>query len=1034
MHTKKGFKNYHLMLWLLLTAVLTAGCVQNQMSVDQAQDVVITMQTKSLAPPPRNSADILSILEHVDTSDRDKFNRIYAVAHMEVPDTTDPRKLASFHLKRGDAIRSLGNYRQAHEEYQKSLEYHENPAALLMLSVTEFLTGKNRKAIELAEKCLELPDTHRGQSLVLHYLLTLYYAHMGDLQGLEEATQQGLIFMRGFEQDPWMQMNKGRMLGAYYMAKGQYQEEEKHRRNAVAYLARNKDRFPLVYLHNKGGLDKSIARQGRLLEAEISARETLRESISMTGKLSGGTSDLLMNLGQILAMSGRSEDARKLMTVGLRNLGEEIEMKDSWWYGEARLKLVGLLATMGDYREAVAEIDRLQRDMGADNEEFNLLIANNLDALLALLMSGRTEMALPEIERSYATYVRHIGNGHINTAELLSLRATARYQMGDNEQALKDFRMAVPILLRELGQIQDFQRKQRLTIMLENYINLLNELRNDGLHLVDDRPSEELILALSEQITISSVNDALGARGARKAVTDSTLKELIRQEQDAATRIEALNDLLAAVVSSPPEQRAEGAISSLQQDIRELYDARGSIQAEITEKFARYDEFVRPQVPDIPTMKSTLHDGEALVVIHSFADTTFVWAISPNTGFHYHAAPVSRATIGQAVQTIRATVDPDPRTIGDIPPFAFTESHWLYETLLKPVEQGWREARDIIVVAPGDLGQIPFTLLVQEPFTAEAREDLLFDSYTHAPWLVKNHGVTRLPSTSSLISLRQNGKSGTDRLNFAGFGDPVFRPGQYGSSTAATRAAAGLVVSRGLPIQTRGIRVSESGSLDDTSISTVQLSDLTPLPDTKDEILSIAAALDGDPERDVFLGERASEAMVSSSLLGNRKVIAFATHGLVPGDIDGLTEPALAFSSPAVTGRDEDGLLTMSEIMRLRLDADWVVLSACNTGAADGKGVEAASGLGRAFFYAGSKALLLTMWPVESTSAKQLTTAIFRFQQEDSSLSRSAGVRKAILDLIENGEMEDPRTGQKVASYAHPLFWAPFIVVGDGSG
>jgi CHAT domain-containing protein len=172
--------------------------------------------------------------------------------------------------------------------------------------------------------------------------------------------------------------------------------------------------------------------------------------------------------------------------------------------------------------------------------------------------------------------------------------------------------------------------------------------------------------------------------------------------------------------------------------------------------------------------------------------------------------------------------------------------------------------------------------------------------------------------------------------------------------------------------------------------------------------------------------------MVSSSLLGNRKVIAFATHGLLAGDIDGLDEPALALSSPAVTGVDEDGLLKMSEIMQLQLDADWVVLSACNTGAADGKGVEAASGLGRAFFYAGSKTLLLTVWPVESTSAMLLTTAIFKFQQEEPSLSRSGGVQKAILDLIENGYMEDPRTGQKVAGYAHPLFWAPFIVVGDG--
>jgi len=105
--------------------------------------------------------------------------------------------------------------------------------------------------------------------------------------------------------------------------------------------------------------------------------------------------------------------------------------------------------------------------------------------------------------------------------------------------------------------------------------------------------------------------------------------------------------------------------------------------------------------------------------------------------------------------------------------------------------------------------------------------------------------------------------------------------------------------------------------------------------------------------------------------LTDRKIIAFATHALVPGDLDGLDEPALALSSPEVTGDKEDGLLTMGEIMKLKLNADWVILSACNSGASNGAGQEAVSGLGRAFFYAGTRSLLVTLWPVETTSAKK---------------------------------------------------------------
>ena len=76
----------------------------------------------------------------------------------------------------------------------------------------------------------------------------------------------------------------------------------------------------------------------------------------------------------------------------------------------------------------------------------------------------------------------------------------------------------------------------------------------------------------------------------------------------------------------------------------------------------------------------------------------------------------------------------------------------------------------------------------------------------------------------------------------------------------------------------------------------------------------------------------------------------FATHGLAPGELNGLTQPALALSAPDIAGVKGDGLLTMEEIFALKLNADWVVLSACNTGAATGAGAEAASGLGQRLF------------------------------------------------------------------------------------
>jgi CHAT domain-containing protein len=185
--------------------------------------------------------------------------------------------------------------------------------------------------------------------------------------------------------------------------------------------------------------------------------------------------------------------------------------------------------------------------------------------------------------------------------------------------------------------------------------------------------------------------------------------------------------------------------------------------------------------------------------------------------------------------------------------------------------------------------------------------------------------------------------------------------------------------------------------------------------------------------RDVFLGARANERSVQTLDLERYRVVAFATHGLAPGDLDGLTQPALVLSAPDVAGVDGDGLLTLDKILALRLNADWIVLSACNTAIGQGAGAEAVSGLGRAFFYAGARALLVSHWPVETTSARALTTDLFRRQQKDPSVSRARALQQTMNWLIDRGTFVDAASGKTVFSYAHPIFWAPFTLIGDGS-
>jgi CHAT domain-containing protein len=157
---------------------------------------------------------------------------------------------------------------------------------------------------------------------------------------------------------------------------------------------------------------------------------------------------------------------------------------------------------------------------------------------------------------------------------------------------------------------------------------------------------------------------------------------------------------------------------------------------------------------------------------------------------------------------------------------------------------------------------------------------------------------------------------------------------------------------------------------------------------------------------------------LKSMPLKEYRILQFATHGLVAGDLNGLAEPALVLTPPAKATEEDDGLLTASEIAGLNLDADWVVLSACNTAAGNKVGADALSGLARAFFFAGARAMLVSHWSVYSQAAVELTTRTFRNLAKAPATGRAEAFRQAMLTLINEGRP--------------PSYWAPFVVVGEG--
>ena len=624
--------------------------------------------------------------------------------------------------------------------------------------------------------------------------------------------------------------------------------------------------------------------------------------------------------------------------------------------------------------------------------------------------------------------VSRVGESHFDAASARGTLAIGLMRAGRDQEAIREFRAAIPILMassRENADDDDTTsvaaRSQRLQGIVESYLNMLAG---------DKKASGDIgaeTFSLADAIRGRSVQQALAASSARAAAKDPALAELVRKEQDLGKQVNAQLGTLNNVLSLPSGERDDKGVQAINASINALRAARLKARQEIGQRFPAYADLVAPKPPSVEQIKATLTDGEAMLSFYFGQTSSFVWAVPKNGPVAFAAIKASSGDIESKVRKLREALEPQAAMISDIPPFDLKLAHELYSLLLQPVESGWKPAKNLILVTNGALGLLPLSLLPTAPAEIGSDDDPLFAGYKKVPWLARTHAVTTVPSAAALRTLRQLPPGKPNRGELIAFGDPYFSKEQEAEAASGENirlADAGGNTTRGGPLKRRN-----SPKLD--GVDSAELAMLPRLPDTSDELKSIALALQADPSKVLNLGKQASEQAVKTMDLSGFKVLAFATHGLVPGELNGLSQPALALSSPTVTGGDGDGLLTMEEILGLKLDADWVVLSACNTGTGAGAGAEAASGLGRAFFYAGTRALLVTNWSVHSQSARELVTDLFRRQAQDPKLTRGEALRQAMMALAD-GPGYSGADGKTEFAYAHPLFWAPYTIIGDG--
>jgi CHAT domain-containing protein len=451
-----------------------------------------------------------------------------------------------------------------------------------------------------------------------------------------------------------------------------------------------------------------------------------------------------------------------------------------------------------------------------------------------------------------------------------------------------------------------------------------------------------------------------------------------------------------------------------------------------------------------------LQPDEALITIQLGEDDGYIWIVTPDKD-RWSRLSLDLRTATKLVAALRCGLDgeeweglrarscesllgvPLPEKSAPLP-FSLSKSFELYQALFGQ-QRDLLSGKRLLIVASGPLTILPFHILVTEQPSTDLPKS--FAGYREVPWLVRSHAVTILPTVASLKDLRDQRQSSEANEPYLGIGDPVLEGNEScGQGPAPTVCVANSAATSGEGQVASAARVrptrNSPGFLDVYAEEegkdgvAERVRKLCPLPDSRFELACTAQTLGSGPNA-LLLGSAATEANLArlnqSGELARYRIVHFATHGLLSGDVETMTEskgePALVLTpSPDSAGTTDDGLLTASEIMGLRLNADWVVLSACNTAAGDHSEAEALSGLARAFFHAGGRTLLVSHWPVYSDAAVQITTKAFAELGASQRIGGAEAIRRSLISLMDDASESDN---------AHPSVWGPFDLIGEGA-
>jgi CHAT domain-containing protein/Tfp pilus assembly protein PilF len=833
-------------------------------------------------------------------------------------------------------------------------------------------------------------------------------------------------------------------LGYVLNSLGRFAEAEKLQRNALAIFEDKLGSDHLTTALGRANLANLFRQQGRFTEARPLFEQALATYRAKLPNSDPRIGVLLDNYAGLERSAG-SENALKLYEEALSSLSAAYPAN----HPEIS-KVLNNLALEEQKRGNYERAEKLlMRALAAEEATFGKdyyglgVILGNLGDLRIFMKKGKP--ALEALERAVRIITTTVGPEHDDI--IAPMRSLAGFKLGLRryDEALGHMRQAVRAEMTRLERLRlDPEGGTRARGGDSAFTGALYVL--DRLRGVQPEKADAYAREAFEIVQRAAQTDAahsIAQIGVRFAAGDARLGALIRQWQDLAKAWKAIDAKLLKSALRPTAQRDRAAETVLRERLDALTANLEAADSELARTFPEFAALSNPNPVTVADVQQVLRDDEVLLQYAPQKNHLHVFAVTRDR-FIWRKLDVKYQTVAQRVHALRCGLD-QAEWVGDVKPLKCLEAlnrmpddrgvlpfdaataHALYSEIIAPLADVIA-GRHIIVVPEARLATLPFHVLLSEaPADGAPMQEWA--------WLAKSNAVSVVPSLGSLRILRSATTHKTARSpTYLGIGNPLL----VGATADDFRAfdIADCKAVRAQPMRVAGLSAGNNASavvVRGGAAEVASVRRLTPLPDTAEEICEVAATLGSRPtsrgkpiEPRLLIGAEATEASLKALNTDNGlaaySVLHFATHGLVTGEITGLAEPALVLTPPKEGSASDDGLLTASEVAALNLDADWVVLSACNTAAGAAPGSEALSGLARSFLYAGARSLLVSHWPVQSAAAVKLTTAAVRRLADDPTLGRAEALRLAVVDLI--GSKDDPIA-------AHPQIWAPFVVVGE---